>query len=287
MHWMKAMYDAGLASDAVLQRCRGVARLRFERRGPVTRVIERYAASPARLLAPRPGAAAPEVVLANTSGGVAGGDRFEIAVSVGPGADATVTGQAAEKIYRALDLPAQMATQLDVAADATLEWLPQETILFDGAQLQRQISVTLAEDARLLMAETVVLGRQAHGEAFRDGKLQDRWRIDRAGAPVWRDAIQVAGGAPSLEAPSGFAGARALATIVYAAPDAAAHLETLRALLPSASPFAGATHVRGLLVARLLGDEAGALKQGISDIIGTFRGAVLDRPSRAPRVWLC
>ena len=168
--WTKPMFDAVSASDSALQRSHGEARLRFAADATgQSRLKERYASSPARLLTPRTHGEAPEAVLANTAGGVAGGDSLSVSVECGPGADGVVSGQAAEKIYRALDAPAKMQTKLRLDAGATLEWLPQETILFNGALLNRQINVDLADDARLLMAETIVLGRKAHNETFASG----------------------------------------------------------------------------------------------------------------------
>jgi urease accessory protein len=282
------MFDAVSASDSALQRSHGEARLRFAADATgQSRLKERYASSPARLLTPRTHGEAPEAVLANTAGGVAGGDSLSVSVECGPGADGVVSGQAAEKIYRALDAPAKMQTKLRLDAGATLEWLPQETILFNGALLNRQINVDLADDARLLMAETIVLGRKAHNETFASGCLTDYWRIDRAGQPLWRDRMLVEGGGDSLFAATGFRSARALATMIYAAPDAAAHTEYLQTEMANLPIFAGATHVRGLLIARMLGDDAGALKSMLADVIGAFRHRTLDRPATAPRVWLC
>ena len=259
------MFDAVSASDSALQRSHGEARLRFAADATgQSRLKERYASSPARLLTPRTHGEAPEAVLANTAGGVAGGDSLSVSVECGPGADGVVSGQAAEKIYRALDAPAKMQTRLRLDAGATLEWLPQETILFNGALLNRQIN-----------------------ETFASGFLTDYWRIDRAGQPLWRDRMLVEGGGDSLFAATGFRSARALATMIFAAPDAAAHTEYLQTEMANLPIFAGATNVRGLLIARMLGDDAGALKSMLADVIGAFRHRTLDRPATAPRVWLC
>ena len=281
------MFDADLASDARLQRSRGQARLRFEAADGLTRVAERYAASPARLLVPNTTSSAPEVVLANTSGGVAGGDAMAVEVTVGPGADATVSGQAAEKIYRAIDLPARLTTTLKLEAGARLEWLPQETILFDGALLERDIAVSLAPDAHLLMSEMVVFGRKSHGESFDKGLFFDKWRIDLEGRPLWRDAFRLEGGGASMQAMAGLRGARALATVIYAGPDAASHVEPLREMIGATNAFGGATARDGLLLARLLAPEAGRLKHDLTEIIGAFRAHLFGRPATAPRVWLC
>jgi urease accessory protein len=281
------MFDAVSASDSRLQRSHGDARLRFEARDGETRLIGRYAASPARILTPRITGTAPEAVIANTAGGVAGGDSLALSITVGAGGNATVSGQAAEKIYRAIDAPALMTTTIGVATDATLEWLPQETILFDGAMLDRRITIDIAPSARLLMAETIVLGRKDYGEQYQSGYLNDRWRLDRETLPVWRDSLRIEGGSDSLAAATGFRSARVLSTILYAAPDAAEFVEPMREFLAKIEQFTGATFVRGLLVARMLGEDAGAQKQALSEVIGAFRGLALKRPAMAPRVWLC
>jgi len=280
------MFDDGSASDVKLQRSRGDARLTFDAPGGVSRIRERFGAAPLRLLTPSAHGGPPEAVIANTAGGIAGGDILTFSVAAEAGADATVSGQAAERIYRAIDEAATVRTTLQVGPGARLEWLPQETILFDGAKLERQIDVDLAEDARLLMAESLVFGRRAHDETFDRGLLNDRWRIDRAGKPLWRDALRVAGGDPAFAAIPGFAGARALATVLYAGPDAAAHLEAAREALGD-DLSGGATVVRGLLVARILDDEAGRMKSRLSNLVAALRAAALDRPASPPRVWQC
>lgn len=281
------MFDADSASDGRLQRSHGEARLRFDVAAGRKRVHSRYGAAPLRVLTPAPEDDAPEAVLANTAGGVAGGDSLKVTVEVEAEGDATVSGQAAEKVYRAIDAPARIGTTLKVAAGGRLEWLPQETILFDGARVARSIDVDLAEDARLLLAEMLVFGRRAHGEDFAAGALDDRWRIDRGGAPVWRDRLRVAGEDPAFAAPAGFAGARALATVIYAGRDAARLLDRARAALPEKAIDAGATVVRDLLVVRMLGPEAGRLKQALGRVVAALRAEAMGRPARPPRVWLC
>lgn len=280
------MFDADSASDGRLQRSHGAARLRFDAVNGRLRLAERYGAAPARVLTPALSeSGVPEAVLANTSGGVAGGDSLSVAVSVGESADGTVSGQAAEKIYRAIDASAHIETQLSVEAGGRLEWLPQETILFDGARLNRRIEIDLAADSQLLLAECLVFGRKAHGEDFSSGLLQDRWRIDRDGQPIWRDALRLEGGDPAFVAAAGFSGARALATVIYAGPEPEALLETARDMLADSN--GGATIVRGLLVIRMLGGEAGQLKHALGNMIGSLRGQAFGRPARPPRVWLC
>ena len=285
---MKTHCSADSASDRALQRGRGAVRLRFEARGAATRLVERHACAPLRVLTPRPSAGAPEVVIANLAGGVAGGDRYHVQAEAGPGAEGLLSGQAAEKVYRAIDRPAVWRTRLRLGPGAALEWLPQETILFDGARLERWTGVDLAPDARFLAVETLVFGRAAHGERMSAGGLADRWRIDRGGRPVWRDALCIDGDfEAAFGAEAGLRDARVSATLLYAAPDAEALLAELRRLLAAMTAFAGATALRGLLLARFLAHEGGAFKRELAALLGAFRAMALGRPAAAPRVWLC
>lgn len=284
------MFDAGSASDGALQRSHGRARLGFKVRAGRSRIVERYAAAPARLLTPRVGAPMPEAVLANTSGGVAGGDSMRFDVTVGASAAGVVAGQAAEKIYRALDAPATIEASLSVGPGGLLQWLPQETILFDGAMLDRRIAVDLADDAKLLLAEMSVLGRKAHGERFASGRFRDEWQIDRAGRPLWRERLHIAGGDAAHDAMLGFDGRRAMATVILATADGQTLLEPIRealASLAAADMIAGATYRRGLLVCRMLSDDAGPLKQRLGVLVGQIRALAFGGKAVPPRVWLC
>ena len=138
-----------------------------------TRVKEVFQQSPLRVLFPGTTAGAvEEVVLLNTGGGVAGGDRLECRVTALANASIAVTSQAAEKVYRALTVPARSATRLKVCAAAKLAWLPQETILFDWARLCRTTEIELTHGAELMALEWLVLGRAAHGEKITGGHIR-------------------------------------------------------------------------------------------------------------------
>src|SRR5262249_23494865 len=134
-----------------------------------------------------------EAVLVNTAGGMAGGDRFAIDIAAEAGAQLVVGTAAAEKIYRSNADATCVAVRLDIAAGATLRWLPQETILFDRARLDRRIDVDLAEGASLLLAEAVVFGRTAMGESVVQGELIDRWRIRVGGRLVFAESVRLSG----------------------------------------------------------------------------------------------
>jgi urease accessory protein len=278
------MFDADSVSDDQLQRSHGAARLAFANRDNRNSIVERYASAPVRILTPSVQGGIPEAVLANTSGGIAGGDTSHIDILVAQNAQALVTGQAAEKIYRSIDMPASIRTVIKIEDGSTLEYLPQESILFDGAKLNRAVNISLGARSCLLLSEMFVLGRWAMNEDFTRGIFLDRWSIDVAGQPIWREGLRIEGGLSSLSSSLGFANARALATIFYAGANAAEVLGLARDVI---GPMGGATIVRGMLVVRMLGNEAGMLKQQLSEIISIIRAAALGRPAEVPRVWRC
>ena len=127
------------------------------------------------------------------AGGIAGGDRHRLDISVQENARLVVTTAAAEKIYRALGPDAEIEIKLNVVAGARLSWLPQETILFDRCRLSRRIDVELDGDASLIMAEMVVFGRSAMGEAVETGSFTDRWRVRRDGRLLFAETVKLDG----------------------------------------------------------------------------------------------
>ena len=197
-----------------------------------------------------------------------------------------VTTQAAEKVYRSTGADCRVDTRLEVAGGGWLEWCPQETILFDRARLRRSLRLELEPGARAMLGETVVLGRLASGERTNRGLLRDRIDIYRGPDLAWTDRLRLDGSyAAVLAAAAGLGGAVALATFVYAAPDAAALLDLARDLLAADAVRAGATVVNGLLVARLLATDPLALRRAFTLFWTRFRAAAAGLPPVLPRLW--
>jgi urease accessory protein len=272
-----------------LERCHGVAELAFasagEGRGAALRHL--YQKTPCRVLFPRIEAGdLPTAVLLTTSGGLTGGDSIALSVEALPGAAATVTTQAAEKIYRALAGDVAITLSLRVGAGAWVEWLPQETILFEGARLARRSEAVVAPGGRLMAGEMLVFGRRARGERFARGRLHDAWRLRRGTELVWADALHFEGEVGRLIAhPAGGDGAAALALLLYVADDAASWLEPARDILAGSSCRAAATVVNGVLLARLIGREAQSVREGLAHLAASLRAAIAGLPARLPRVW--
>lgn len=277
-----------LASDAAplsLAGADGRAEVGFVCRDGVTRLAHLYQRTPLRVMFPRPGAGdPPTAVLVTTSGGLVAGDRMAIDIEAAAKAEAVVTTQAAEKVYRSTGAECRIEIVLRAGAGSWLEYMPQETILFQSARLRRRTRIERAAGARVMAGEITVFGRKAHGEVVSEGFLRDAWEVRRDGRLVWADALRLAGDlAESLAAPAGFDGAIAVATFVYAADDAPAHLDLARRL--AEGPRAGATCVGDVLIARWLDRDASRLRAAYGEFWSAFRAEVAGRPRRTPRVW--
>jgi len=276
-------------ASPIFQRCDGTSELRFTRRDGVTCLAHLFQRAPCRVLFPNfPTDDLPLAALLTTSGGLAGGDRTQIALGAENGAKAVVTTQAAEKIYRSLGADTRVDIALTVDADSWLEWIPQETILFDCARLVRHTTADIDPRGRLLAVEMIVFGRTARGERTSTGLLHDRWTLRIAGRLVWVDAIRLDGDiAGRLDAPAGFDGATAMATAIYVGSNAASLLPLAHALALDSDARAGATLVDRVLLARFLGKDARILRADLARYIAGIRRAAAGLPARMPRLWQC
>jgi urease accessory protein len=267
----------------------GGAEIRFEHRDGATRLARLYHHDPLRVLFPNPRSGDLALgTLVTTSGGLVGGDRLDIGLSVGPCAAALVTTQAAEKVYRSIGPDVHVSTSLTAGDDAWMEWLPQEAILFNGARLRRATSLDVAGSGRVMAGELLVFGRIAHGERFTRGLARDAWEVRRDGRLIWADALHLDGDIVEiLDHPGCFGGAAAYGTILYAAPDADRHLSAARTMMESlpAGVRAAATCFDGLLVIRWIGDPAHHVRQAYARFWSAFRFHVANLPARLPRLW--
>jgi len=272
------------------QRVNGAASVEFGAREDGSRLVDLYQRAPCRILFPDvDDGEPPQAVLLTTSGGLTGGDRLQVELRVGAHAQATLTTQAAEKIYRAVPGggDVDIATHVTVGAGGYAEWLAQETILFDHARLRRHFVADLEGDACLLATESVVLGRSAMDESLRTGFVHDAWRIRRDGRLVFADALHLDGDIAVLrDLPFGFGAARACGTVLLAAPAAAALLARVRAALGD-SNVAHATTSEGLLIVRVLAPSAAALRDAVLAAAGALRHALRGLAPRLPQVWHC
>lgn len=267
---------ASLPELPVLQRARGAGRIVVAADSGQTRLRRLFQEGCGKIRLPRGPDC--EAVLINSSGGLTGGDRMDWAAEAGAGADLTLTTQACEKVYRARDGEAVTQVSLTAHTGARIDWLPQETILFDGGALARRLEADLATGARLLASEAVVLGRTAMDETVRRGSIRDRWRVRREGRLIFADDIRLAGPIADLAARSALlAGARAFASLLLVADDAERLLRPLRAAIGG---LGGASAFDGKLFARLAAPNGFVLRQALLPALEVLRDG---RP--LPRVW--
>ncbi len=233
-----------------------------------------------------PGDRACHVYILHPPGGVVGGDSLAIRAQVGHGAHALLTTPAAGKLYRSGGANAQLSQELSVADGAWLEWLPQETIAFDGARASSTTRVELSGTAGFIGWEILCLGRLASGENYARGTFTQRFEIRRDGAPLWWERNALTGGAHALHAPWGLAGKSVIATLVAVGRPPAA-LAGLRALL-HAERLGGefsVSQLRELLVCRYLGDSAEQARAGFTDVWRLLRPALWGIEATPPRIW--
>jgi len=221
-----------------------------------------------------------EAVIVNTAGGMAGGDRFDLDIVVGPGAKLTITTAAAEKIYRSLGPDTNVGIKLAIGDGAALVWLPQETILFDQVRLRRTIDIELAGSAHLLLAEAIVFGRAAMGEIVSAGHLFDRWRVRRDGALIFAETMRIDGAiAKQLAVRPTAAGGAAIASVLKIPGDEDA-VAAVRDMQQSFLGEVGASAWNGLALARLVAPDGAALRHDLAAVATAWTTGPL------PQLWL-
>lgn len=227
----------------------------------------------------------PEVcqhIIVHPPGGIAGGDRLDIATTVGANAWAQLTSPGAAKWYRAQG-PAYQRLELKVGAGATLEWLPQETIVYCGAQAELSTRIELEGDARLCYWDMVALGRPASGERFNTGHFQAHLDIRRNGQLLWHERQRIRGDDGLIDSPIGLAGQPVFATLLISGEIDADLLERCR-MIPSLVR-GDLSQLPGLLVARCLASEALHARAWLIDLWRLLRPVLLGRAAVPPRIW--
>ena len=265
--------------------------LGFARAGERTVLRENRHRGPLRVqkaLYPEGDAVCQAIVLHPPSG-IAGGDQLAISAEVDAGAHAQLTTPGAGKWYRSGGAEASQCIDFTVGEGATLEWLPQETIVFDGAQARMETRVSLAADSRYIGWDILCLGRAASGERFEKGEISLFFRVDRGNQPIWLERGQMAGNDPMLSSPAGWAGHSVCGTLLCSFPElpqhAAALLEAQRAIAPAEVAQHGITALPGVLIARYLGDNSEAARLWFAELWKILRPACCGRPAVIPRIW--
>ena len=258
-----------------LQRARGS--LSFHCSGD--KIKKLYQSGSAKLMLPKTYGEMKEVVLLNTSGGITGGDQFDVTMEAEDCAILATT-QTAERLYRSNTKPAKINIMLKATKGATFHWLPQETIVFDGAEVDRTIRLDMTLDSTCLLAETIILGRQAMGEEIKDCHFTDQWRLYRDGKLFHAEALRITGDVKEqIAATAGGNNARLLSTIIYAGKDAEEKKGVIRPWLEKASSCTAASCWDDRLVIRILSPHAQSGRSDINHLLQVIRNQPL------PRVW--
>jgi urease accessory protein len=262
-------------SQIAMQRSRGAASAAFAKHGMQTKLVDLHQSGSAKIMFPSHRSLSPEVVFLNSSGGFTGGDTLSMRLDLGADACVLATTQTAERAYASTGDAARVSFTATVGKGAHLDWMPQETILYQHSHLSRHTEIDLASDASCLLAETVVLGRAAMGEALVNARLHDHRMIRRAGRPVWADTMQLSPETLTWPSAALLHGARALAVVCLVAQGAQDAVAALRAAVPSAA----VSGWDGKCLVRLTATDGWPLKQILSRILCMLSGRAL------PRVW--
>jgi urease accessory protein len=284
-----ALRDGAGAPLAMAKGCwRAQLQLRFARRQQRTVLVGRMHSGPLvvqKALYPE-GDRTCHAVIVHPPGGVAGGDRLQLQVALEEGAHALLTTPGAGKWYKANGLEASQQLEFELADGALLEWLPQETILFDAARVRMQAHIELTGNARYAGWEVLCLGRRAAGESFRSGHWSQQWRIFRGGKLIWGDYADVQGGDPLLQSPVGMAGRSVVGRLLIAAGAVPAGvLERCRAIEPAGAALHAISALPEVCVATCLGDDAEALRNYFEALWAVLRPWYAGLDASRPRIW--
>lgn len=217
-----------------------------------------------------------QAIVINTAGGIAGGDAYQVRIEAGEGSRLSVTSQAAERVYRSLGPFAKFEVRPHVRAGAALFWLPQETILYDGAALHRSVVVDIEAGGSFLGLEATVLGRKESGETVRHVDFHENWTVRLDGKLLHVERFRIDGDPPRSVAT--LDKAHAFATLVLVSPDAEKRLPFL---LPRLNETSGASAWNGKLVARLSASDGFNLRKMLMSVL-----PILVPPADLPRLWL-
>jgi len=265
--------------------------LGFERDGDTTRLIRREHTGPLRIQKPlypeHPSTC--HAIIIHPPGGVVGGDELHIQVDTGQNARALLSTPGAAKWYRANGHRSRQRLRIRVAADAALEWLPQETILFNAADVVLDTIIDVGVDARYIGCEILCFGRKASGETFEQGQVQQSMLIRREGKPLWLEQGTLAAGGRQMLSPLGLGGNSVCASLIAVGGASSAALLTAVREQCAASGDGhgqfGVTHMKSVIIARYLGNSSEVARRVMLAAWQVLRPALLDREAVTPRIW--
>jgi urease accessory protein len=288
-------YAASIAPcDAETNAWRAAIDLRFARVNDRTQLVERSHSGPLRLLKPLypEGDANCHAVIVHPPGGIVAGDELATHVAVESGAHGVVTTPGAQKWYRSASSGARAATALGVADDATLEWLPQESIVFNGAIARQDLTIRLHARSRLFAWEIVCFGRATRRERFEKGRFRQRIVIERNGAALWQEHTALEGDHALFNSPIGFGGHTVTATAWIAIgsdhvdePRDQKFTEAARGALETYELAGASNPAPGFFVVKALGSDAESVRELLIRVWSRIRFEAFGVHAERPRIW--
>ena len=267
----------------------GKLKLSYAKQGDITRVVDSYSQSPLKLQRSfYPDGRTCQSLILHTAGGIVGGDRLSQEITLHPHAEASLTTVSASKLYRSNGPESQQTLTISLDHDAYLEYIPRESIVFDGAKFQQQVRVNLGENAVWLGWELLRFGRTARGERFNSGYWRSQTEVWQNGIPLWIDRQQLEGGSPLLDASNGLNGQPVVGTLAWIGQavspeivDKARHLWQQREI---EGEIALSCRQSGV-ICRYRGRSTQNATAAFLDLWQLLRQSQGDRPVTIPRIW--
>ena len=264
-----------LQTTEVLQRARGVADLAFDKQ----QIARMYQAGSSKILLPKTYTPLKEAVFINTAGGITGGDKFEIKLNL-TSSKIVATTQTAERLYNSIGSTAKVNIHLTIDEASTLYWLPQETIVFDGALIDRNIRIDIAATSDVVFLETIIFGRQAMGEIVQNGEFRDNWRFYRDGILFHSEVISLKSDISKLlKECAGGNGTTTLSTIIATGKKTEYKKNKVMPLVNRFRSTSGISYWEEKLVVRMLNSDPSILKKEMNFLLQEL----LEQP--LPQVW--
>ncbi len=268
----------------------GSLQLKFSHRHGKTQLIHERVQAPLKVQRPfyPEGEAVCHSVVLHTAGGIVGGDRLSQSIHLEPNTHALLTTAAASKIYRSNGQQARQTIEIQVDAGACLEWLPQETIVFNGAIYRQDLRVELAPGANWLGWEVTRFGRSARGEKFLQGEWRSHTEVWQQGQPLWIDRQWLPGGEETFNSLHGLAGLPVVASLAWVGQAVSPEIVDKARMLWSAQERqgeAGVTQLISGLLCRYRGSSTFEVRNWFTDVWQLLRLSLLGRPVTKPRVW--
>jgi urease accessory protein len=224
-------------------------------------------------------------IILHTAGGIVGGDRLQMDIALGSDSHTVITTPAASKIYGCKGTVARQEITHHIATGATLEWLPQETIIFDGAIWHQKLRVNLAPNANWLGWEINRFGRTARGEKFTHGDWKSATEVYRDHIPLWIDRQWLPGG-KIVDTPHGLAGYPIAGTLAWIGQSVSPELTTqARSLFAGEDEKIGVTRLPEGLLCRYRGASTTEVRQWFIVVWHLLRHNFFHTPPVYPRVW--